>query len=176
MTPQRHRSATETQKFFRRGSLCLCGFLWFCGVGVVEAALEFSTDHRPVAFGMMRLGEEKILAQSGTSHNQITCSSTDGQAWYLKVNVLQPLSSGAETIPLEQFQWWLTSTNGHGSEAHPNAFTPFSLMPDTVYLSSPDEVSGTSVTFQLRYQLKIPEHQVSGVYSTTIRFTLTELL
>ena len=124
----------------------------------------------------MRLGEEKILAQSGTFHNEVTCSSTNGQAWYLKIDVLQPLTSGAETIPLEQFQWWLTSTTGHGTEAHPNAFTPFSLMPDTVYLSSTDEAAGNAVTFQFRYRLAIPERQVSGAYSTTIRFTLTELL
>lgn len=140
------------------------------------AALEFSTDHRPVAFGMMRLGEEKILEQSGTYQNQITCSSTDGQAWYLKVNVLGPLSAGAETIPLEQFGWWLTSTTGRGTEAHPNMFTPFSLVPDTIYLSTADEASGTPVTFQVRYRLTIPERQISGVYSTTIRFTLTEFL
>ena len=140
------------------------------------AALEFSIDGRPVAFGVMRLGEEKILAQSGSYHTQMTCSSTGGQPWYLKVNVLQPLSSGAETIPLERFQWWLTSVSGHGTEAHPNTFTPFSLTPDTVYLSSSDEASGTAVTFQFRYQLAIPERQISGGYSTTIRFTLTELL
>ena len=142
----------------------------------VEAALEFSSDQRPAAFGVMRLGEEKILAQSGSHQNQVTCSSTSGQAWYLKVNVLQPLSAGAETIPLEQFQWWLVSMSGHGTEAHPETFTPFSLMPDAVYLSSADEASGTPVTFQFRYRLQIPERQRSGVYSTTIRFTLTELL
>ena len=141
-----------------------------------EAALEFSTDQRPVAFGLMRLGEEKILAQSGAYQTQVTCSSTDGQPWYLKVNVLQPLTAGADAIPLEQFQWWLTSTTGHGTVAHPDLFIPFSLTPDTVYLSSADEAAGTSVTFQLRYRLTIPERQLSGVYSTTIRFTLTELL
>ena len=140
------------------------------------AALEFSTDGRPAAFGVMSLGEEKILAQSGSYHNQISCSSTGGQPWYLKVNVLQPLSAGADTIPLEQFQWWLTSTNGHGTVTHPDTFTPFSLMPDTVYLSSADEASGTAVTFQFRYRLSIPERQISGAYATTIRFTLTELL
>ncbi len=162
----------------RHGLWSMVYGLLACSVFAVPAfaALKFSTDGRPVAFGMMRLGEEKILQQSGTYHNQITCSSTDGQPWYLKVNVLQPLTTGAETIPLEQFGWWLTSTTGRGTAAHPNMFTPFSLVPDTVYLSSTNEASGTAVTFQFRYQLKIPERQVSGVYSTTIRFTLTELL
>ena len=159
-----------------RRVLVLTSLLLLPGARQAAAALEFSTDQRPVAFGVMRLGEEKIVAQSGTYHNQLTCSSTGGQPWYLKVNVLQPLSAGAEAIPLEQFQRWLTSTSGHGTQAHPDTFTPFGLAPDTVYLSSNDEASGTPVTFQFRYQLRIPERQVSGVYSTTIRFTLTELL
>ncbi len=145
-------------------------------VAPAHAAIEISTDHRQVSFGLMELGEEKILAHQGAYHNDITCSSTNGQSWYVKISVLQPLTSGAETIPLEQFHWQARTSNGQGTLARQEEFTPFSLVPSLVYLSGPNEVTGQRVTLQFRYRLQIPERQVSGIYSTTIRFTLTELL
>ncbi|PIQ84004.1 MAG: hypothetical protein COV75_04370 [Candidatus Omnitrophica bacterium CG11_big_fil_rev_8_21_14_0_20_63_9] len=124
----------------------------------------------------MQLDEEKTLAEQGGYHNQITCSSTNGQAWYLKVSVIQPLSSGGHTIPLDAFRWHVISTSGSGTLTHPREFSAFTLVPQLVYISTPAEASGQSVTFQFRYQLRIPEEQPSGSYSTTIRFTLTEML
>ena len=142
----------------------------------LHAAVSFSTDHRPITFGLMRLDQEKTLAQYGTHHNEVTCSSTNGQAWYLKIQALQPLTSGADAIPLEQFAWELVSTSGRGTIAFPNQFTPFHLTPDTAYLSGPDEAGGVPVRLQFRYQLRIPARQTAGIYQTTIRFTFTELL
>ena len=152
----------------------LCGILCFCGVA--SAALELSTDHRPIAFGLMQLGEEKTLAQSGSFHNEVSCSSTGGLTWYLKISLIQPLTSGREEIPLDQFSWQLTQTTGNGSVAHQSRFQPFSLAPDLVYISGPGEENSAAVRFQFRYLLNIPEAQAAGVYSTTVRFTLTEIL
>ena len=143
---------------------------------VVEAAFDVSTDHRPVFFGLMQLGEDETLAQFGTYHHQLTVTSNNGRSWYLKISVLTPLSSGAETIPLDQFQWELVSTTGNGTIAHPHAWTPFSLIPEIVYFSGAGEASGTAVSLQFRYRLQVPQAQVSGIYQTTIRFTLTEIL
>lgn len=150
--------------------------LLLAGTQAGEAALTITTDHRTIAFGVMQLSEEKRLAQLGGYQNQITCSSTNGQSWSLKMHLLQPLSSGAETIPLEQFTWQVTSPNGHGVLAAPNHFTPFSLTPQLVYISGANEASGEAIVFQFTYSLRIPDAQVSGVYQTIIRFTLTELL
>jgi hypothetical protein len=152
----------------------LCGVLCFCGVAL--AGLGLSTDHRALSFGLMQLGESKVLAQSGTFHNEIACSSTNGNAWYLKISLLQPLSSGADQIPLEAFQWQLIRTDGTGSVVSQSQFRPFSLVPDLVYISGPGEASGTTVRLQFRYSLAIPQAQTAGVYSTTVRFTLTEVL
>lgn len=140
-----------------------------------SAAIEISTDHRPVFFGIMQLDEEKALAQLGAYHNQITCSSTNGNAWYLKISLLQPLTLGVETIPLEYLKWQLVWTNGKGAVVNPYQFKEFRLFPDLVYISGPDEATGNSINFQFKYYLKVPPNQVSGVYSTTIRFTLTEI-
>jgi len=140
------------------------------------ASLELTTDHRSLFFGAMRLGEEKELADFGGYHNEITCRSTNGAIWYLKVNLLQPLSSGADTIPAENLSWQLTWTNGNGTKPG-GAYTykSFSLMPDLVYISGPGESAGNGITLQFKYSLKIPEIQHSGVYNATIRFTLTEM-
>ena len=141
------------------------------------AGLQFSTDHRSLAFGLMRLGEEKILAQSGSYHNEVTCSSTGGAPWYLKISLLRPLSSGADEIPLEAFKWQLARATGTGSVVSQSQFRPFTLIPDLVYVSGPGEdASGIPVRLQFRYSLAIPQAQTAGSYLTTIRFTLTEVL
>lgn len=139
------------------------------------AAIEISTDYRPVFFGLMQLDEQKELAGLGAYHNQITCSSTNANTWYLKISLLQPLTSGAETIPSEYLKWQLVWTDGKGTVVSPYQFKEFRQFPDLVYISGSDEAGGNSITFQFKYSLKIPESQVSGVYNATIRFTLTEI-
>lgn len=156
--------------------VALIFILVFVFAPVAYSAIEITTDHRALFFGLMQLGQEKELAEFGTYHNQITCSSTNQNAWYLKINLLSPLSSGAQIIPLEYFQWQLTYTDGVGTVANPHQYKEFSLTPDLVYISGPDEATGTSINFQFRYYLKIPEVQTSGTYNTTIRFTLMEVL
>lgn len=151
-------------------SIIVGGFL-----SCAYAGIDISTDNRSLFFGLMHLGEEKELTQSGAYHNQITCKSTNGRSWYLKISLLQPLSCGVETIPLDYFKWQLVWTNGKGMTISPYQLKPFNLIPDSVYISGADETSGSPIDFQFKYYLKIPEMQISGVYNATIRFTLTEI-
>ena len=146
------------------------------GTGPAWAALELSTDQRPLTFGVMQLDESKELAQLGAYHNEITCTSTNGHSWYLKISALQPLTSGPDTIPLDNFQWQLAWTSGLGTAPAPYQMTPFSLSPSLVYVSGPNEAQGEAIRVQLKYLLAIPEAQASGAYQTTIQFTLTEIL
>jgi hypothetical protein len=139
-------------------------------------ALELSTDHRALFFGLMQPGEEKTLEQAGSFHNEVTCSSTSAMPWYLKISVLQPLTSGVDEIPLERFTWQLVRTDGGGTTSHQGRFQSFELIPDLVYISGPGESSGQPIRFLFRYGLMLPEATASGSYSTTIRFTLTEVL
>lgn len=138
------------------------------------AGLQLSTDHRSIFFGSMQPGEEKELAEFGSYHNQIICSSTNGGTWYLKMNLLQPLTLGGDQIPFENFKWQLNWTNGNGTSPSAFRFKPFSFAPETVYISGPNEASGNSINFQFKYSIKIPDAQIAGVYYTTVRFTLTE--
>ena len=142
----------------------------------VEAAIEITTDGRSLFFGLMQTGEEKTLAEAGAFHNQVTVTTTSGRSWYLKISLLRPLSSGADLMPPETLQWQLTRTDGTGTEVNRGQFRSFSLAPELVYISGSDEVDGRPVRLQFRYLLRVPQAQVSGVYSTSIRFTLTEVL
>lgn len=140
------------------------------------AAVTLSSDQRPLFFGLMQAGESKELAQSGAYHNQITCTSANGRIWYLKVHLLEPLTAGGQMIPSDHLQWQVADTNGHGGLQHTHQFTPFQITPDLVYISGANEASGAPIQLQFKYRLQIPETQLSGVYHTTIRFTLTEVL
>lgn len=140
------------------------------------ASISISTDHRALFFGPMQLGEEKELTGLGTYHNEIACSSTNNNTWYLKISLLTPLRAGTENIPLENFKWQLAYTTGTGTVVNPYQFKAFSLIPDLAYISGADEATGTAIKFQFKYYLKIPDIQTSGVYNTTIRFTLTEIM
>lgn len=144
--------------------------------GPAWAGLTLTTDHRSLVFGLMQLGESKELAQFGTYHNELTCTSTNGQTWYLKIQVLQPLSNGAETMPAERMEWQAETPEGIGTLQNPNHYTPFSVMPQLVYLSGPNEAGGGTIHLRLKYRLTVPEDQISGAYQATMRFTLTEVL
>ena len=155
-----------------------CGLVILGSGALSEAAVSVTTDHQPVSFGVMELGEEKTLARYGTYQNQVTCSSSNGQPWYVKISALSPFSSlsvPGETIPLERFGWQITWTNGKGVLMSPHQFTPFSLLPQLAYISNADEARGEAVSFQFSYALQMPQAQVSGMYQTTIRITVTEL-
>ena len=157
----------------RACSLLLGVLLFACSA---EAAIELTTDGRSIFFGLMQPGQEKRLAEAGSFHNEVTVTSNNGQTWYLKVSLLRPMSAGAETIPPEAFQWQLTRTDGIGTEVSRGDFHSFSLVPELAYISGSGEAEGRPVRLQFQYQLRLPDAQVSGVYSTTIRFTLTEVL
>lgn len=136
-----------------------------------------SSDFRAINFGPMRLDEEKELADQGGYHNEITVTSSNANAWYLKVNVIMPLTSGANTIPLNSFKWQLTYSDGRGTVVNTTTyFKGFSLIPDLTYISGPQDNAGTAIHLRFKYSLKIPEAQAAGVYNTVIRFTLTEIL
>jgi hypothetical protein len=135
-----------------------------------------STDNRAVDFGQMKLEEKKELAYLGGYHNEITCTSSNQNIWYLKVHLLKPLSSGANTIPLSCFKWQLFWTDGKGTITNSYRFRDFSVSPELTYISGPGDSSGTAIHLRFKYYLKIPEAQAQGIYNTVIRFTLTEIL
>ena len=140
-----------------------------------DAALELSTDHRSLSFGSMQGGEEKTLAQSGSYHTEVTCLSTNGQTWYLKISLVRPMTAGGEEIPPEYFAWQVMQSDGNGNVIGSGDFRPFGMMPELAYISGPGEGNGQPVRIRFRYMLRVPEAQVQGLYQASVRFTLTEV-
>jgi len=142
----------------------------------VYAALEISTDNRAVDFGQIKPSESKELAYLGGYHHEITCNSSNARTWYLKVSLISPLSQGSNTIPLENFKWQLNWTDGEGTVTNPYNFREFSLTPELTYMSGAADNQGEDVRLRFKYYLEIPPAQAMGIYTTVIRFTLTEIL
>ena len=159
----------------RAGMLGMSLLMLALGAPTAQAALDLSTDARALFFGRVQLGEEKELAGSGTYHNEIACVSTNQKPWDVYIELLQPFTSNQATIPLDAFEWQAVRVSGTGTLATHRS-TAFQTTPALVYQSGPNETSGQTVTLQFKYLLRVPEHQPSGSYYTTVRFTLMERL
>lgn len=137
--------------------------------------LTISTDTSNISFGAMDIGEQKELGGYGY-HNQLTCKSTNGRTWYVKIHVLAPLTSqGIKTISNSYFRYMLAWTDGTGSPQN-TSYNAFTTIPTLVYVSGPNDNDGNSVNMQFKYDLSIPANQVAGVYNTIVRYTMTEVL
>lgn len=141
-----------------------------------DAGLSISTDNRAIDFGQILPGEAKELAYLGSYHNEIICNSTNQKMWYVKVNLLNPLSQGVNTIPTENFKWQLNWTDGEGTIPNSYNFKELSLFPELTYMSNISDSQGNDIHLRFKYYLEIPQAQAMGIYTTVIRFTLTEIL
>jgi len=146
--------------------------------GISHAAITMSVDRDRLDFGTMENGQTKNLADQGVFHNQITCRSTNNITWYLKVNMMQPFTSGPNTIPTDSFRWEVADVvNGKGIVTNnKNIETPFTNLKSLVYTSDTTDNNGTDIGLRFRYHLTIPKNQISGNYFSYIRWTMTELL
>lgn len=155
-------------------SFCILNSL---GVPAAWAVFSLSVDSQPLSFDVMDPGQTKELISQGNYHNEVTCQSTNGTTWYLKIHVTSPFTSGSGTIPLENFQWMLSEVqNGTGSSQNIGVYNAFTTSPALVYISGSSDNSGNQVKARFKYQLILPANQTSGVYSTIVRYTLTETL
>jgi spore coat protein U-like protein len=106
----------------------------------------------------------------------------------LNIKADGPLSSGANTIPLSKFSWMSTyagSKNAPYSDlslglAHPASagYQTFTGSDQLVYTSTSNDnnsmPNGTEVQF--KYAVSVPDNpsQLSGAYTTTVTYTMTE--
>ncbi len=133
------------------------------------------TDTSNIPFGEMDMGEWKELG-GGSYHNQLTCKSTNGRTWYIKIHVLAPLTSqGIRTIDNSHFRYIPVWTDGAGNLQN-NSYNAFTSTPALVYVSGPNDNGGNNINIQLKYDLSVPTNQVAGVYNTIVRYIMTETL
>lgn len=142
-----------------------------------DATFSFEADNTVIDFGFMDIGQTRALRDRGDYHNQVTCQSDTGNTWYLKIHLVEPLSSGIDTIANKYFTWQVSSVlNGKGLLFHEDEFYPFTMNPELVYTSDQLDNTGNEIKLRFEYRLSIPKSQVPGNYRTTVRYTMTELL
>ncbi len=142
-------------------------------------AISLSLDNSLIDFRAMDTGETMEVSDKGFYHNEITCSSTNDQTWYLKAQLIRPFQYGMHTIPAENFEWVVVSIGGgtgvvNGDMNRPNSFSvsPTGL----IYTSGAGDNSGNEIRIQLRYKLTVPKNSIAGSYNATIRLIMTEVL
>ncbi|MCX5749797.1 MAG: hypothetical protein NTZ10_06105 [Candidatus Saganbacteria bacterium] len=138
----------------------------------VSSIFELSIDQGMIDFGRMKPGEVKWnIPPSGVT---VTAKTNSGKSWFLKVSASNPFSYGSYMIPYSKFVWtgW-TDGAGRWYGTGNNIMTP---TPSLVYASALGEEnnlpSGTNNHF--KFKLSVPENQSPGVYTTTVKFTMTE--
>ena len=166
-------------KFSLRGNLAVITF--FLSLIFINkpayAAFEIETDAFSIDFGFMNIGESKELQEKGMYHNEITCKSDNAKTWYLKTQTIEPLKSGEDYVPYENFKWKIVEVlNGDGVIYNKDMYNTFSDITSLVYTSGPNDSGGREVKIRFKYHLLIPKNQVAGNYRTIIRYTMTELL
>jgi hypothetical protein len=140
--------------------------------------ISIEGNYKTISFGAMKLGEEKTVSRKGGYEHQFNFNSTNGRTWYFKAQLLMPFTSGAHTIPPENFQWIAEQViNGRGVLAttlsRPSSFASYPVL---IYTSADTDNTGTDVQIRLKYKLKIPKNQVAGAYTGHIRFIIVEEL
>ena len=143
-----------------------------------HATFEMSISRAFIDFGFMEIGEFKEAKEEDDYQNEVTCTSDNGNTWYLKIHLVTPFRTETNQIPPGSFKWKVVDViNGTGYATRKNEFNDFSTAPMVVYTSSPeDNDMGREVTIRFVYGLEVPETQIAGDYTSLVRYTLTETL
>jgi hypothetical protein len=124
------------------------------------------------SFDFVRLVPGQTGNMSRADGVMVTGTSGSGNPWFLVVSA-NPLISGTNTIPNENFSWSGTS-EGQG-EWRGSQEKTFADSNRTAYISTADEAdSASKVINKFKFRLRVPEDTKPGVYTTTVMFTMTE--
>lgn len=102
----------------------------------------------------------------------LSCVTNNNKPWSVSLKITAELTSGAITIPNDNFNWW-GSSNGSGTW---NAGTGhMSTTPFVFYQAGGlDYITSPNVELHLTFNIDIPQNQGAGTYSTTLVLTMTE--
>lgn len=158
--------------------LTVLPIILFLAAADAHAAISMTADRTTLDFRAVDPGSIVELADQGSYHNEITCTSTNNKTWYLKANIVRPFTSGMNTIPSNNLKWIVVSAgDGKGTISGAiNMPTSFTTIPSIIYTSVDLDNTGTAVKIRFRYQLVVPKNQIAGAYDAVIRLTMNELL
>jgi hypothetical protein len=138
-----------------------------------EAVFSIDLNFYSIDFGNMNMGDIKDdIPSIGLI---ITCTTDQGNPWYLKIRNDYPLkhiSNPASVIPNTNFKWYGVSTSDPTNTSLVTTREDFTYE-KTIYSGAAGEgASGTDIT--IKFELTLPPILQSGIYSTNIVFTFTE--
>lgn len=108
---------------------------------------------------------------NGTLNVTVTSNSAD---FNIKVQADQPLTSGANTIPSENFTYGSSYNSGNPSSGptYQSSGTQFSTVSGTNVVTQSTGSAANALKVNVNYTLDIPANQTSGSYSATHTYTL----
>lgn len=144
---------------------------------IVKPVFKIDLDKNNIDFGQVRPGESKNLGE-GNYHNQVTCQSNNGRSWCLTISLPNFLTGAhkGEKIPISNFKYMPGWTNGTGTVDSQYAYKELSSENSQVYTSSVEDAMANLIDIQFQYSLSIPDNATADYYTTTVVYTMTEML
>ena len=138
-----------------------------------EAVFSIDLNFYSIDFGELDMGDIKDDVPS--LDITITCTTDQGNAWYLKVKNETQLThtiNPSSFIPDTNLYWRGVSTTGSGTLT--TGYNDFTVDDTpTVYSSSVGE-GASGINIMMDFKVVIPQAIQSGTYTTRIVFTFTE--
>jgi hypothetical protein len=138
----------------------------------VEQVFSISVDRDTIDFYNMKPGESRMdVPPTGI---RVTTKSNTGNPWFLKIKAVEPLTSGRNAIPNENFKWYgWTEGSGTWYGTGKENLLATSMV---TYASSLSEGlnADPGVANVFKFKLDVPQNQAAGSYESTVQFILTE--
>lgn len=150
--------------------LLIALFIFFL-TSTASAAFSIVLDLNSIDFANMKPGQ--IRGDLPSQGITVTCTSDQGNPWYLRICVKEPLThmgNPSSIIPNENFLWYGLETTGTGTLV--TAEQDFTE--ERIAYTAPAGEGASGVDIKLRFKLKIPQTVQSGDYATEITLTLIE--
>ena len=109
---------------------------------------------------------------TATTDLDVWCSTNASLPWTLQISDTAELTSGAFTVPNDNFHWWGWSP---GSGTWYSGTAALSTTPFIFYECGLDEyITSAPVEIHLSFNVEVPANQAAGAYATTLVITMSE--
>lgn len=170
------------KKIFLFGTLLLFIILFFVYIETGYAAQDIANMSTSVSvnsvfsMGVSPASLDFSSVDPGTTTAKkdidVWCSTNGNVAWVLQISDTAELTSGAYTVPNENFHWW-GWPSGRGTWYHGTG--ALSTTPFTFYECDLDEyITAAPVEVHLSFNIEVPATQAAGAYTSTLIITMIE--
>lgn len=138
----------------------------------INSVFELSIDQGLIDFGKMNPGETKHnIPASGIL---VSSKTNNGNPWFLKISHTSPFASANNLIPDSNFKW--TGWSDGAGKWFGTVNNNIRITPSIAYTSGAGEENNlpNGTTNHFKFKLAVPSNQAPGIYTTTVKFTMTE--